>query len=398
MTSRIYLDNAATSWPKSPAVIEAVAGFITGCGATAGRGTYRSAAEADRWLSEGRLCLSRLIGAGDSRTIAFCSSGTHALNAALWGLIREGDHVVSTQIEHNSVLRPLHHIANARGASVDFAPSDPMGVASLSQAADLIRPATRWIIVGHASNVTGAVQDLSGWAELARQADARLIVDASQTVGYLPIDVQASCISVLAAAGHKGLGGLAGTGFLYSVTDLQPELEPLMTGGTGLNSESISFDSSWPHSIEVGNHNLPGIVSMAVAAKELLRQAEQKPVSWQTHWRTALESLVSGLGDIPGIRLVGYPTQGRAATVFEIDRVPLVSIIVDGWEAHDLAVVLDTDFGIEVRAGYHCAALIHHAIGTDSSGGTLRISLGHCTSAVEIEAILAALGQIVRSN
>lgn len=409
MNRRIYLDNAATSWPKRPQVTDAVMEFITECGATAGRGTYRSAMAAERWIAEARLNLSRLIGAGQADSIAFCYSGTHALNAALAGLIREGQHVICTEIEHNSVLRPLRRLARYCGAEADFVRSDSRGVVCIEQAEQLLRPNTRWMVIGHASNVTGAVQDLEAWSRLARRVDAHLIVDASQTLGYLPIDVVHMGIDVLAAAGHKGLGGISGSGFLYARQDLQPVFEPLMTGGTGLNSQSIEFDNHWPQLIEVGNHNLPSIVSMAVAAEELLREAEETPIKWQVDWRNHLNRLVSGLQDIPGISLVGYPdpsgqgnslpqTATDSASCLHgrlwMDRVPLVSLSVAGWDAQELAVVLDSDFGIEVRAGYHCAALIHRALGSLESGGTLRVSLGHHSREEEIDAVLAALREL----
>jgi selenocysteine lyase/cysteine desulfurase len=403
MSGRIYLDNAATSWPKRPSVIEAVLQFVTHCGATAGRGTYRSALEADRWLHEARLQLSRLINAPNSNSIAFCSSGTHALNAALKGIIRDRQHVIATQGEHNSVLRPLMQLAREKGVLVDIVRSHANGVASLSHAAELLRPETGWLVVGHASNVTGAIQDLRAWNRLAERIGAGLIVDASQSLGYVPIDVQETPISVLATAGHKGLGGLPGTGFVYARPELQSQFSPWMTGGTGLHSESLDAQSTWPQVIEVGNHNLPGIISMAVAAKELLDEAKLDPVPWQKHWRKTMKRLVSGLLDIPGIAVVGYPSDARLDPPVsnaepddsEVDHVPLVSIQVDGWDAHDLAMVLDNSFEIEVRAGLHCAALIHDAIDSRTSGGTLRISPGHGSGEQDIDAVLFALRQIL---
>jgi len=406
MTDRIYLDNAATSWPKRQSVVEAAFDFITQCGATAGRGTYQSAMESARWLSEARFQLARLIGAEQSGSIAFCSSGTHALNAVLKGIIQDRQHVIATQIEHNSVLRPLMQLVRHKGVQVEFARSDACGVASLDHAEELLRPETRWMVIGHASNVTGAIQDLSAWKKLADRSNARLIVDASQTLGYIPIDVRGSSIGILAAAGHKGLGGFAGTGLVYALPELQVEFQPLMTGGTGINSESMESPTTWPQVIEVGNHNLPGIVSMAVAAKELVDETRSSPVPWQTGWRQGMHRLVSGLRDIPRVMLVGYPNEDNLPAeasestdaCTSLDRVPLVSIQVEGWDAHQLAMVLDSGFGIEVRAGLHCAALVHDAIGSRQTGGTLRISPGHWTREEHIQAFLSALTQIVEER
>ncbi len=394
--TRIYLDNAATSWPKRESVVNAAIEFIKSCGATAGRGAYGSAQQADRWLSDARRQVAKLIGAADARSIAFTSSGTHSLNAALHGVLEPGDHVVATEIEHNSVLRPLHQLQLNHQISVDFARCDLRGVADWSHAAELIRPNTKLIAIGHASNVTGAIQPLEPWSQLAKKAGKLLLVDASQTIGYVPVHVVELGIDLLAAAGHKGLGALAGTGFLYVSQDLQTDFKSLMTGGTGIQSESIDASITWPQSVEVGNYNLPGIVSMAVAARELCDALSLQPIPWQTHWREMYQRLLVGLASIPGIQIVGSnPTEQTTSTV---DHVALISLRVQNWNAHDLAAVLDSTFGIEVRAGYHCAALVHRAIGTVAEGGTLRISPGNSTTAQEIDTLLDALRSIASAE
>lgn len=394
--TRIYLDNAATSWPKRESVVNAAVEFIQSCGATAGRGAYGSAQQADRWISDARRQIAKLIGASDARSIAFTSSGTHSLNAALHGVLEPGDHVVATEIEHNSVLRPLHQLHVNHGISVDFARSDTRGLADWNHASELIRPNTKLIAIGHASNVTGAIQPLAPWSQLAKQTGKRLLVDASQTIGYVPLDIRQLGIDLLAAAGHKGLGALAGTGFLYVSQDLQTNFKSLMTGGTGIQSESINAPITWPQSVEVGNYNLPGIVSMAVAARDLCDELNLQPIPWQTHWREMYQRLLDGLASIPGIQIVG--ADATENTTSPVDHVALVSIRVQNWNAHDLAAVLDSTFGIEVRAGYHCAALVHRAIGTEVEGGTLRISPGHSTTAQEIDTLLDALRSIASAE
>lgn len=393
--TRIYLDNAATSWPKRESVVHAAVEFIKSCGATAGRGAYGSAQQADRWLSDARRQIAKLIGAADARSIAFTSSGTHALNAALHGVLEPGDHVIATEIEHNSVLRPLHQLQMERQISVDFAGCDPRGVADWNHAAELIKPHTKLIAIGHASNVTGAIQPLEPWSQLAKRAGKLLLVDASQTIGYVPIHVGELGIELLAAASHKGLGALAGTGFLYVSQELQTNFKSLMTGGTGIQSESIDALITWPQSVEVGNYNLPGIVSMAVAARELCDALSLQPIPWQTHWREVYQRLLEGLASIPGIQIFGADATEQTTPV---DHVALVSLRVQNWNAHDLAAVLDSTFGIEVRAGYHCAALVHRAIGTEAEGGTLRISPGHSTTAEEIDTLLDALRSIASAE
>lgn len=400
---RVYLDNAATSWPKPPAVLEAAEKFMRECGATAGRGAYRSAFLAERWLTDARYQLAQLLGAADGHSIAMCSSGTHALNSALWGLLRPGDHVITSATEHNSLLRPLKQLETHHGIRLSVVPSDASGTLDLNAAAEAVCDETRWIAVGHASNVTGRILPLEPWRDLAQRAGAHLLVDASQTLGYIPIDVQASGIDVLAAAGHKGLRGLPGTGLLMVASPLQQQLRPMMFGGTGADSEQLQGGQMWPQSVEVGNLNLPAIVSLAVAAAEL-NAAQEGLVGGATgaqyaSWRAPFEQLVAGLKILPSVRLIGWPeVDGMSAQHDTSDlsagRIPVVSLQADGWDVHDLANVLDSSFGIEVRAGWHCAALVHDALGTAASGGTLRLSPGASTTSAEIEWTLAAFREI----
>jgi len=375
--ARIYLDHAATSWPKLPSATAAALDFIQNCGATSGRGSYRSAQIADRWLMDARSAVARLLHAPNANCIAFCNSGTHALNAALHGLLREGDHVVTTAMEHNSVLRPLSQLIAAGQITMTVVDCSEGGAVTAATIDAAMQPATRWIVVGHASNVTGAVQAIEPIAKVARMYGVGLMVDASQTLGYLPIDVAALGIDVLAAAGHKGLRAWAGTGLLYVAPKFHSGLLPLITGGTGSSSELIDVIPNWPQSVEVGNLNLPGIVTLAVAARE---------ANTSQAWQPLYQVLLSGLRAIPGIRLY--------AATDEATAIPVVSLTVEGWDNHDLASVLDANFGIEARAGLHCAALIHNFIGTQATSGTLRISLGHESTLDEVRAVLDALRTI----
>ena len=382
LVRRVYLDHAATSWPKLANATAAAMEFIQRCGATSGRGSYGSAQVADRWLSDARLAVARLINASNSNCIAFCSSGTHALNAALYGLLREGDHVVTTAMEHNSVLRPLARLVSAQRVEMSVVDCGVSGAVDAEKIEASIHRATRWIVVGHASNVTGAVQSLKPIADIAKKYGVGLIVDASQTLGYLPIDVSAMGIDVLAAAGHKGLRAWAGTGLLYVAPKLQAAVQPLMTGGTGSASELIDVQPKWPQSVEVGNLNLPGIVSLAVAARE---------ADTSQSWRPLYRELVNGLRGIPGVKLMVAEDMETA--------IPVVSLTIEGWDNHDLASVLDANFGIEARAGLHCAALVHNFIGSAlgesaSGGGTLRLSLGHDSTQEDVRAVLEALRAI----
>lgn len=384
---RVYLDQAATTWPKLPAALEAAEAFLRDCGATAGRGAYASAQVADRWIVDARHSLSRLINAPRAESIALCTSGTHALNAALVGLLQTGQHVVTTAAEHNSVLRPLHSLRQTLGLDISIVPCDAMGWVDPSDVERLVRRDNSTLVIGHASNVTGVVQDLAAFGEIARNYNLRLIVDASQTIGYLPIDVQATGIHCLAAAGHKGLRALPGTGFLYVHPDFTKRFKPLMFGGTGTSSERIDAESIWPTSVEVGNHNLPGVVSMAAAASHLLSHLHSEDSrSWTTSWKRPMELLVDGLSKLPAVRLFG--------SNLDIPSIPVVSFLVPGWDIHELAAILDSSFGIEARAGLHCAALIHAHLGTQDSGGTVRFSLGHDFPVEDIEYSLDCLTEL----
>lgn len=384
---RVYLDHAATSWPKCEIAMKAAFDFQRDCGATAGRGAYTSSQVAERWLDDARMRLANLVGASSPRCIAICNSGTHALNAGLQGILRPGDHVLTTGIEHNSVLRPLHALIGTRQIEVTHAPSNAEGVVDVALARDMLQANTRLVCVGHASNVTGAVQSLASWRELASFTNARLLVDASQTLGYLPIDVAAVGVDILASAGHKGLRALPGTGFLYLASDLHDQLKAMQFGGTGRSSESLETGQSWPASVEVGNLNMLGVVSMAAAAEVLMADA-----TCFSSWQPAFERLRLGLGRIPNVSVIANKP------VSEFPRVPLLSLTVDGWDVHDLAAILDTSFGIETRAGWHCAALIHASVGSADSHGTLRLSTGHTTDFEEVDYVLAAFREILCSE
>lgn len=388
--ARIYLDNAATSWPKCEEAILAAEAYVRECGATTGRGAYGSAMVAERWLERARGNLAKLVGATRSADVAMCSSGTHALNAALWGVVKPGDHVITTGMEHNSVLRPLKQLETSLGIEFSVVAPDSNGRVHAENVRQLIKPNTSLLAVGHASNVTGAVNEVATWGQLAQECGASLLLDASQTLGYVPIDVDALGVDILAAAGHKGLRALGGTGFLYVRQHLQASFRALMFGGTGRASESIEDIPTWPLAVEVGNLNMPGVVSMAVAA-ERYNVAPELIQQWQASFRR----LVDGLRGFAGIRLIGLTPSEVAREIDEGVRIPVLSLDVDGWDMHDLASVLDTSFQIEVRAGWHCAALVHQPLGTTAGGGTLRVSSGHQTKKQEIDCVIDVFREIL---
>lgn len=343
--------------------------------------------QAQRWVDTARANLARVIGASGGRDIAICNSGTHALNAALWGLLRPGDHVITTAMDHNSLLRPLDYLTKTARIEISIVPTDDRACTDARAAQAFVRDNTKLFAVGHASNVTGWVQDIAAWSAVAHGCGAQLLLDASQSLGYLSLDVQALGVDILAAAGHKGLRALSGTGMLYVREALQAEMRPLMFGGTGRDSEQLAGGQVWPQSVEVGNLNLPGIVSLAVGAAELL------PSGHSDAWLANYQFLVEGLAELPDVSLIGFEQSLDCSR-----HVPVVSLTVEGWDVHDLAAVLDSSFGIEARAGWHCAAMVHASLGTASGGGTLRLSPGVSTTRDDIEYTLDAFRQILGSG
>ncbi|EMI22786.1 cysteine desulfurase family protein [Rhodopirellula maiorica SM1] len=384
LSRRIYFDHAATSWPKHTDVLDAMDRYARDCGAASGRGQYQSANMADGILHSARLGLSRLIGSPTAESIAFFSNGTQAINAAIGGIVRDGDHVVTTAAEHNSVLRPLSHLAETRNVTLTIVDCDHDGVVQADDVLDAVTGSTRLVAVTSASNVTGAEQPIQaiGSGLRSRASTAAFLCDAAQTLGYLPIDVQACGIDLLAAPGHKGIGGPQGTGFLYVSPSWHDEVTASVFGGTGSQSESLAMPTTMPAKLEPGNLNVAAIAGLDVAVKQI---ASRDDAVYSETLLSVAHQLNDGLRGIKSIRVFGQPS-----------RLPIVSIAIDGFEPTDLSAILDSQFSIETRAGLHCAALIHKAIGS-AAAGTLRISGSASTSRAETAAVIEAVRQIADS-
>ena len=380
--ARFYLDHAATSWPKPPGSFEACIDFQNKLGSASGRGVYQSAERSNELVRAARTSIAKLIGAEDPMCVGLGASGTHALNAAILGLLQSpeyrGSHVLATVTEHNSVLRPLEMARKSFGCNWEAVGCDENGVLNLVQLESMIRNDTRLVIINHASNVTGAIQSLEAIGSIVKKRKCTFMVDAAQTLGYVPIQVQDMGIDILAAPGHKGAGGMLGTGILYVSKDLAPSLLPLWIGGTGLNSDSIDGPFDWLSAFESGNANLPGIASLQGGVDWVL---SQPPSTRLNDWT---QRLVDAIGSEPSLRLVGPVT----CTIDS--RVPVVSFISSKMSCHEMALLLDFAFGIEARSGFHCAALVHESIGTKTTGGTLRLSLGH--TSCEDDIVAAEMG------
>lgn len=380
---RIYLDNAATSWPKPPEVYEAVDRYFRELGAPAGRSAYAEAAEVEAAITRARAGIARLIGAESPQQVAFAFNGTDALNMAIHGVLRPGGHVIATDAEHNSVLRPLHMHAERHGVEVTFVPCDSRGIIDPADIRAAIRPDTQLIALTHASNVTGALQPAAEVGAIAREHNIPFLLDAAQTLGDVPINVAALQVDLLAAPGHKGLLGPLGTGILYVRPGLEERVLPLRQGGTGTRSEEEFQPAGMPHRYESGNHNVPGLLGLEASLAWLagrgvdaLRQRQQDLTA----------ALLAGLRENNSVTLYGPDTAQ--------ERVGVVSMNVAGYDPQELAGGLDAAYRIQTRAGLHCAPRMHRSLGTLASGGTLRVSIGPFNTAEHIEAFLAALREL----
>ncbi len=380
--TRIYLDNAATSWPKPDAVYDAVDRYQRGLGAAVGRGSTRAAVEVQATVDRCRRQIASLLGAESADRVVFGFNGTDVLNVVVRGLLRPGDHVVTSQGEHNSVLRPLRALEED-GVEVTRVTCDGTGRFAASAVVEALRPNTRLVAVQHASNVTGALQPVAEVAEAVESHQALLLVDAAQTAGHLPIDVRAMSIDLLACSGHKGLLGPLGTGVLYVRPGVEEHVAPLRFGGTGTKSEEDVQPTSMPDRYESGNHNAPGLVGLAAA----LDWIEERGIdALRRHELKLTGRLLDGLHDCDGLRSFGPDAVD--------DRVGVVSVTADGFDPRELATVLDENFGIETRSGFHCAPGVHRALGTTEVGGTLRLSVGPFNTADHVDAVVATLREV----
>ncbi len=320
-------------------------------GVSPGRGSYDLAVEAEQLVAGTRKKLARLFGAPDPDRVVFASNATDALNLAIQGMVRSGDHVVSTRLEHNSVLRPLHHLKTRGWIEYDLVPFDGQGFVDPDDVARSIRPNTRLVVVSQASNVLGTIQPVREIGRVCAERAVPLVVDVAQSAGQIPIDMAAWHVGAIAFTGHKGLMGPSGIGGLVCAPDL--EIESTRFGGTGVESKSPIHTQSFPHRLEAGTLNLLGIIGLSAGLDYLERE--------------------------------GIPT------------LPLTICNVEGLNPTDVGSILDGDYGIAVRTGLHCSPLVHADLGTDATGA-VRFSLGCFNTQEEIGAALAAMAEIAAGS
>ena len=382
--ARIYLDNAATSWPKPESVYETVNRYQREIGAAAGRGAYQSAQQAQRIVASTRAFCATQYFRTTAEQLVFTANGTAALNLGIHGLLNRGDHVVTTVCEHNSVLRPLHWQSEHNDVRVTCVSCDGAGYVDVDEIAAALTADTRLIAVSHASNVTGAIQPIAEIARQAHEAGVLTLVDAAQTAGYVTIDLESIPIDLLACSGHKGLLGPLGTGLLYIRDGLQQLLRPVQQGGTGVDSTAKSQPDQLPERFEAGNLNVPAIAGLGAAAEATQVSSS---ADTQQHTQDLARQLLDGLAAIPAVTVYG-PNADQP-------RVGVVSCSIDGYDPQEFATALDAAAGIECRAGLHCAPRMHAALGTDGMGGLVRFSPGWATTKADIDTTLDAIATLV---
>jgi selenocysteine lyase/cysteine desulfurase len=373
---RRYLDNAATSWPKPEPVLAAWTRAARDVGAAAGRAAYRSAVEADAIRQRARAAAARLLGGVEPERVALPGGCTLALNLAIHGLVRPGDHVIATAADHNAVLRPLHALARRGIADLTIVPCDGVGRVDPAAVAAAWRPATRLVACPHASNVTGAVQDVAAIAAVVHGRGGLLLVDAAQTLGQLPIDVVALGADLVAAPAHKWLHGTAGVGLLWARAGIEPE--PLVQGGTGSRSESLDMPEAFTDRLEPGTPDVPALAAF-VAASEWLQ--ERGVAATGAACRELAAECAARLRVQQGVR------------VFAAEGAPIVSFMVEGYDPAEVAAILEQAAGVEVRSGFHCAAAVHEHLGT-ATAGTVRASFGPGNDRDDVDAVLRVVETI----
>ena len=374
----IYFDNAATTVKKPPQVIDAVVNALSGAG-NSGRGGHGASLEAARTIFAARQLLAELFNAESPERIAFTANSTQALNTAINGIVNTGDHIITTELEHNSVLRPLYE-AERQGAEISFVKSDKQGKIRYEDFEKLIKPNTRAIVCTHASNLTGNVLDIKRIGEIARRNDLLFVVDASQSAGVLDIGGQKMNIDILCFTGHKGLLAPQGTGGIYLRGGVT--IRPLLSGGSGVQRYSKTHPRQMPTALEAGTLNCHGIAGLKAAVEyinsvgmENIRQKEQQ----------LMRQFYDGVKDIPGVKIYGdFGTDMRCA---------IVALNVGSYPSEQVSDALFRDYGIATRAGAHCAPLMHKALGTEIQGA-VRFSFSHYNTAEEVECAVRAFKDI----
>lgn len=377
----IYLDNGATSYPKPPEMLEAVADAMRNYCANPGRSGHFMAAKTAQEIFKTRLAAARLFRIEDPSRILFTKNCTEAINLALKGILRQADHVVTSSMEHNSVIRPLKQLEK-REITTTVVACDADGRIDVEDIKNAVQPNTKMIVITAASNVTGTKMPLEEIGRFALRKGILFMVDGAQGVGHMPIDVKKDHIDILAAPGHKGLLGPQGTGFLYVRGEIP--VTPLLEGGTGNKSKELQQPHDFPEGYEAGTVNAPGIIGLGASMNVISRIGIE---AIEAHERKLTEKLQSGLKQIPEVTLYGPEDPAEKTAV--------VAMNIAGMDCEETAALLNDEYGIAVRAGFHCSGMAHETIGT-ADIGCVRLCPGIYTGEKEIEKTVEAVRQIVK--
>ena len=380
----IYLDNASTTFPKAPTVATAMSDYITNRGININRGSYALAYDVEDIIYTTRQRLHTLFNGHDPSHVIFTQNVTMSLNMVIKGLLKAGDHVLVSSMEHNAVMRPLTQLLD-KGITFDTIPCDSTGSIQMDSIEPLIRPNTVALIINHASNVCGTIQPLKSIGPICKAHNLQFIVDAAQTAGVIPIDVKACHIDALCFTGHKGLLGPQGIGGIILTKEMAQNLTPLIAGGTGSFSHLETLPTHMPDAFESGTLNLPGIIGL----NEGLAYIESQGIeNIHNHELVLIQSFLEGLQSIDGINIVGKQNIQ--------DRTAVVSITIDGMDPASIAYELESTYYIMTRVGLHCAPRAHQTLGTYPEG-TVRFSFGYANTLKDVESALSALNTIVKS-
>jgi len=381
MESLIFLDNGATSFPKPREVYDFMDHFFRNYGVNPGRSGYDLCLEAGAMVEETRAILTRFFNGTDPNRLCFSYNSTDALNLIISGLLRPGDHAVTTTLEHNSVLRPLYHLFSYQGVEVDYVPFDTSGFVDPDDFSKAFKKNTRLVIVNHASNVIGTVQPIQHIGRLCRERGIPLAIDASQSAGKVPIDIQAMGVDVVAFTGHKSLLGPTGIGGLYVREGVKIRLT--RAGGTGVRSAQRTHLEEYPYRLEYGTPNVQGIAGLQAGLKWIEKQGLET-----IHERemALTRKLRDGLREIEGVKL--YCQDDLA------DHISVLAFNVDGLDSPNVSTMLDVDHNIACRAGLHCAPLVHEGLGTAKIDGAVRVGVGPFNTEEHIDTAVAAVREI----
>jgi cysteine desulfurase / selenocysteine lyase len=382
----IYADHAATTFPRPPQVAEAVSSYLNNIGCSPGRGGYRRALEAARLVYDTRTNLARFFNVPQPEQVVFTPSVTYALNLIFKGILKRGDHVITSSMEHNAVVRPLERLSREEGVAVEYLPCAADGALLPQQVKDALCPQTRLVVLTHASNVTGTLLPVYEVGEILAKSDVLYAVDVAQTAGGEPVDFTALHSDFLAFTGHKGLLGPPGIGGLCFSTRAVEQTAPLVEGGTGSRSEMTEQPDFLPDKFESGTQNVPGVAGLGAGLGVILQEGLEKLHAQKT---ALFCQFRNGLKGIPEINVYG-PAQAHRSTA-------TISLNVPGLDNGDLSYILEQGYGIMTRSGLHCAPLAHQTIGTFPVG-TLRFSFGYGNTSQDVSEILDALREVVREK